>query len=153
MEKIIKIILFIIVFIYFFGMLFLIVFLSKENKQLKNKPPETIIIERNISPLPYKDLGEFEITFYSPQELGAKNRFDLKTSIGRIPKQGRTVAVDPKIIPYGSIIYIKNQGYFIAEDCGGKIKGNRLDIFVNDYKVAVKSGRIKAEVYLLKGVK
>lgn len=103
--------------------------------------------------MPYKELGEFEITFYSPRELGAKNRFDLKTSTGRIPKQGRTVAVDPKIIPYGSIIYIKGQGYFIAEDYGGAIKGHRLDIFVNDYKVAVKSGRIKADVYLLKGVK
>lgn len=45
------------------------------------------------------------------------------------------IAVDPSVIPYGSIVYIKEfDKYFVAEDCGGKIKGKRIDIFMNSEK-------------------
>ena len=45
------------------------------------------------------------------------------------------IAVDPSVIPYGSIVYIKEfDKYFVAEDCGGKIKGHRIDIFMNSEK-------------------
>jgi 3D (Asp-Asp-Asp) domain-containing protein len=51
-----------------------------------------------------------------------------KTSTGKNVFEG-IIAVDPKIIPYGTKIEIKDTGYFIAEDCGSKIKGNRIDIY------------------------
>lgn len=45
------------------------------------------------------------------------------------------IAVDPSVIPYGSIVYIKEfDKYFVAEDCGGKIKGHRIDIFMDSEK-------------------
>jgi 3D (Asp-Asp-Asp) domain-containing protein len=53
-----------------------------------------------------------------------------KTSTGKNVFEG-IIAVDPKIIPYGTRIEIKDTGYFIAEDCGSKIKGNRIDIYFN----------------------
>ena len=45
------------------------------------------------------------------------------------------IAVDPSVIPYGSIVYIKEfDKYFVAEDCGGRIIGHRIDIFMDSEK-------------------
>ena len=52
------------------------------------------------------------------------------TSTGTKPKWG-TIAVDPSVIPYGTKVYIPQFGQtFIAEDCGGAIKGNKIDIYI-----------------------
>lgn len=73
----------------------------------------------------WKSLGQFTITYYWPGE----DRYGKLTSTGAIAKEGKTIAVDPSIIPYGSIIKINGNEY-IAEDCGGAIKGNKIDVFV-----------------------
>ena len=117
--------------------------LTNENKELKNTPP--IIVERDISPIPYDDLGEFTLTFYT--------HTGNRTKTGVYPKIKRTIAVDSKIIPLGSVLYVEGYGVFIAEDTGGKIKGYRADIFVNTKQEAVNLGVKKARVYLIKGVK
>lgn len=64
-----------------------------------------------------------------------------KTSIGRNPVVGRTIAVDPKVIPYGSRVFIPGFGWRIAEDTGAQIKGNRIDVLVEDEEKAYKLGR------------
>ena len=46
-----------------------------------------------------------------------------------MPKVGRTIAVDPDVIPLGSTVLIDGQEY-IAEDTGGAIRGNIIDMFV-----------------------
>lgn len=53
------------------------------------------------------------------------------TSTGVIAEEGRTIAVDPTVIPYGTEVMIDGHVY-IAEDCGGAVKGNVIDIFVNE---------------------
>lgn len=65
---------------------------------------------------------------------------DSYTSTGERVKEG-IIAVDPKIIPYGTMVEIKGMGYFIAQDCGGKIKGNRIDIYFDSKKEAKEFGR------------
>ncbi|MDK2563794.1 G5 domain-containing protein [Romboutsia sedimentorum] len=71
---------------------------------------------------------------------------DSITSMGTVPKWG-TIAVDPSVIPYGSKIYIPKFGMsFIAEDCGGAIKGNRIDIFMNSESQAQSWGRQSIEI-------
>ena len=42
-----------------------------------------------------------------------------------------TVAVDPRVIPLGSKVWVKGYGYAIAADTGGAIKGNIIDVYVN----------------------
>ena len=97
---------------------------------------------------PKKNVGIFELSFYTPTELG-KPYEKLHTATNTRPKEGRTIAVDPKVIPMGSTVYIEGYGYYIAEDTGGAIKGNKIDIFLMDYNKAIKLGRPKAKVWIL----
>ena len=70
------------------------------------------------------------------------------TATGTVPMAGRTVAVDPKIIPYGSKVIINGHTY-IAEDCGGAIKGNRVDILFDTHQEALNFGIQYSEVFVV----
>jgi len=65
------------------------------------------------------------------------------------------VAVDPKVIPLGTKLYIKSldgskdYGFASAEDTGGAIKGNKIDLYYEDPKDVKKFGRRNVEVYIL----
>lgn len=70
------------------------------------------------------------------------------TSTGTVPRWG-TIAVDPSVIPYGSKVYIPQFGMtFRAEDCGGAIKGNRIDIFMGSESQAYSWGRKPIDIYV-----
>ena len=92
----------------------------------------------------WKSLGVFKITayFYGEDEYG-----DL-TSTGVKAQVNHTIAVDPKIIPYGSEVMIDGQIY-VAEDCGGAVKNNVIDVWVehqsNSFGVKYKEIYIKRE--------
>lgn len=51
------------------------------------------------------------------------------TATGVIARANHTIAVDPTIIPYGTKVHI-NGTVYTAEDCGGAVKGNVIDIYV-----------------------
>ena len=71
------------------------------------------------------------------------------TSTGQKPVWG-TIAVDPKIIPYGTKVYIPQFGRtFIANNTGGAIKGNKIDIFMNTKKECYNWGRRTIEIQIL----
>lgn len=73
---------------------------------------------------------------------------DTITSTGTVPRWG-TIAVDPNVIPYGSKVYIPQFGMtFIAEDCGGAIKGNKIDIFMGSEGEAYSWGRRSIDIYI-----
>lgn len=92
--------------------------------------------------------GTFKITHYCNCER-CQGKYVGTTATGTAPKAGRTIAVDPDRIPLGSIVKINGQEY-VAEDTGGAIKGNRVDIFVADHGEAMAKG-VKKEVIYLKG--
>lgn len=74
---------------------------------------------------------------------------DSVTSTGTRPKWG-TIAVDPRIIPYGTKVYIpKFNMTFVAEDCGGGIKGNRIDIFMNSSSACYNWGVRSIDIYIV----
>lgn len=62
------------------------------------------------------------------------------TASGKEIKKGM-IAVDKKIIPLGTQIEIKDMGVFVAEDTGGKIRGNRIDIYFETKEEARNFGR------------
>ena len=72
------------------------------------------------------------------------------TATGTVPKWG-TIAVDPNVIPYGTKVYIPQfNKYFIAEDCGGGIKGNKIDIFMNSESQCTSWGKRTIDIYIVK---
>lgn len=74
---------------------------------------------------------------------------DSITYTGVKPRRG-TVAVDPSVIPLGTRLYIPGYGFGIAQDTGGAIKGNKIDVFVNSYDEAYRWGIRTVKVYILK---
>ncbi len=76
------------------------------------------------------------------------------TASGTYAKYG-TVAVDPRVIPLGTRMYIESAdgsfvyGYCVAEDTGGAIKGNKVDLFFNSYNECMQFGRRNVNVYIL----
>ncbi|MGA8100214.1 MAG: 3D domain-containing protein [Candidatus Cybelea sp.] len=71
------------------------------------------------------------------------------TAIGRRAGYG-IVAVDPRIIPLGSRLYIMGYGYAVAGDTGGAIVGNRIDLGFDTLRDALLFGRRGVTVYRLK---
>lgn len=93
-------------------------------------------------------LGRYKLTAYCPCKKCSDN-WGNKTATGVRATQGRTIAVDPRVIPYGSIVVINGHEY-VAEDCGGAIKGKRIDVYFESHKVASDFGVQYAEVFLKK---
>ena len=78
------------------------------------------------------------------------------TASGARAKRG-TVAVDPRVIPLGTKLYIKSvtpgmpdYGFAIAQDTGGAIKGMRVDLFMDTVWECMQFGRRPVMVYILK---
>jgi len=59
------------------------------------------------------------------------------------------VAVDPSFIPLGTRLYIPGYGYAIADDIGGAIKGNRIDLAFESRSDALQFGRQRITVFIL----
>lgn len=93
-------------------------------------------------------LGNYKLTFYCPCAT-CNGVAGAKTASGTTPTEGRTIAVDSSIIPLGSRVYIEGYGVFIAEDTGGAIKNNKIDVFVSSHSRAYELGVQYANVYLL----
>ena len=69
------------------------------------------------------------------------------TATGTTATEGRTIAVDPLVISYGTVVYIDGQAY-VAEDCGGGIRGNQIDIYFDDHETARQWGVQEREVWI-----
>lgn len=63
------------------------------------------------------------------------------TASGTVPQQGRTVAVDPDVIPLGSELWIDGEGPFIAEDTGSGINGSTIDVYHQSHADALEWGK------------
>jgi 3D (Asp-Asp-Asp) domain-containing protein len=61
------------------------------------------------------------------------------TASGTKATQGRTIAADPRCYPYGTKIKLNGRTY-VVEDCGGAIKGNRIDLYFDSHQDALNWG-------------
>lgn len=120
--------------------------------------PAEIIVTRDIvrqvivkeKPEPPKPLGEFTITYYdcgvsSCGKSKSNPAYGITKSGARV-MEGVTVAVDPKVIPLGTYLYIEGVGYRVAQDTGSAVKGNTIDVYVDEYNNEGKQKDIKVWV-------
>lgn len=100
--------------------------------------------------LTYTRSDTVEATAYTHTDAGC----DMITSTGTTVHWG-TVAVDPTRIPYGTRMFIiANDGSYVygiatAEDCGGDIKGDRMDLYMPTYEQCREFGRRRCTLYFL----
>ena len=117
-----------------------------------------IITEILLSEPQWTLLGEFKTTAYCtcvkccgiwsqahPSRSGTG--YIQKTASGTIPTAGRTVSVDPSIIPLGSVLTIDGQEY-VAEDTGSAIKDNVIDIYFDSHEDALQYGVQTKTIYI-----
>lgn len=71
---------------------------------------------------------------------------DGKTASGTTPVQGRTIAVDKKVIPLGSAVSVDGVEY-IAEDTG--VRGKHIDIYFDSHSEALKFGVRQVDVEIV----
>lgn len=100
--------------------------------------------------LHYRGSATVRATAYTHTDAGC----DFITYTGTTVHKG-TVAVDPRFIPYGTRMFILSDdgayvyGLSAAEDCGGDIKGDRVDLYFPTYRECIQFGRRKCTVYFL----
>lgn len=96
-----------------------------QNKEDLQK--EALTNTRNVS----GHLGKFKITGYTPSP--AENGGSTLTCMGDNlwNSVGWAIAVDPKVIPLGTKVYIEGVGYRVARDVGGAIKGKKIDVLTD----------------------
>ena len=107
----------------------------------------------NTGKLDYKYVITCNATAYdlSAEENGG---YAGQTATG-VPLDKGVIAVDPKVIPLGSRVYIEaldgswSYGYAVAADTGGAIKGNRVDLCLRTQKECIQFGRRPCRVYVL----
>ena len=96
-------------------------------------------------------LGEFRLTAYCPC-VKCCGKTDGITATGTTATEGRTIAVDPRVIPYGSTVTLYYEDgtvhTYTAEDCGGAIKESRIDVFFDSHEAARAFGVQSAMAYV-----
>lgn len=114
--------------------------LQKDIKEIKS---ELDSIESDLPTF----AGTFETTAYCKCEKCCGIWTDSPTKSGTIPQEGRTIAVDPDIIPLGTQVIIDGQIY-TAEDTGSAVKGNVIDIYFDNHEETEAYGRQNREVWI-----
>lgn len=126
-----------------------IVHVGTKNTTVYGKKPSASSINASRgsaipSSLNYSKAFRVEATAYAGHGITATG-----TKPVRNPNGWSTIAVDRNVIPLGTKVYVENYGYAIAEDVGGAIKGNKIDIYVNSTAEAYRWGRRTVTIYIL----
>lgn len=129
----------------------------------KEALPEVPVKEEPVeeSEPEFVSLGEFKLTAYCACEKccgewalnrpvdEAGNQI-VVGACGEVLVEGISIAVDKNVIPYGAEVIV-NDCTYKAQDCGGAIKGNRIDVYFDSHVDALEFGVQYAEVFLKKG--
>ena len=156
---------------YFIGVLIWLFAPKQEEESVEDFPPIQIILDEKaevenievesvelLEQEQKKLLGVFTLTAYCSCEkccgVWAHNRpvDDMGNEIvvgasGYRLASNVSVAVDPAVIPYGTELEIDGKTY-IAHDCGGAIKGNRIDMYFDNHQEALNFGVQTKMVYM-----
>lgn len=120
-------------------------------KEENIEPPIDAVFQMGKSGLQLTDRGSFTrakiITMESTAYLPTDGSGTGRTASGIQAKHG-IVAVDPKVIKIGTLVYVEGYGLAVAADTGGAIKGNRIDVCIQSRSEAMRWGRRKVKVHI-----
>ena len=132
---------------------------ANENKEIDNNnsiriensiKQKEIGIKRRLIEMDNKNIKGRQMKVKATAYTGSPAEGGEYTYIGTKCREGYTIAVDPKVIPLGTRVYIPQFGQvFVAEDTGSAIKGRKIDIFMNSYKEAIKWGIREIDIIIL----
>lgn len=117
------------------------------NSEVKAEPKNQVIALGNITSVS-RSGQTFNFREAIQVQASAYTYTGNRTATGKTPTVGM-VAVDPNLIPLGTRLYIEGYGYAVAADTGGSIKGNRVDLFMEDRSQCLNWGRRTVKLYIL----
>ena len=104
-----------------------------------------LLLKEPKKPTTWRTKLTMDASAYSSQDPGNGSH----TARGNLLRRG-LVAVDTDIIPLGTELYIEGYGYAVADDTGGAIRGNKIDLAMDSHEEALYFGRQEVVVYILK---
>ncbi|WP_371369639.1 hypothetical protein SRRS_27230 [Sporomusa rhizae] len=126
-----------------------IALLSQLFNNSNNLTPKAVENNNTLAGAPenYRRMLDMTATAYGPGMLD-NGKWNNSTYVGGKVKKG-VVAVDPKVIPMGTKLWVEGYGPAVAEDQGSAIKGNRIDLAFDTRQEALDYGIQKVKVYVL----
>lgn len=114
-----------------------------------NAPKKRVVIQ-NTQPVERveADLSQYTVVKTFEVEATAYTYTGNRTATGVWPREG-LIAVDPRVIPLGTEVYVEGYGYAIAADTGGAIKGNIIDVFFPSFQTCIEWGRRPVIIHIL----
>ncbi len=128
---------------------------AEEPTPLTYESPEVIVPPEEDKPVPIEIENVIEnctITYYCCEKwTHICGTGDGITATGTVATPGRTCAVDPSVIPYGSTVIIDygdgELHSYIAEDAGAWVNQAHVDVCVESHSTALALGKATATVY------
>lgn len=115
-------------------------------KKAEKKQDNGLNENKNVKGVPegYQYLTNGKVTAYAPT--------GRRTSTGTVPKPGRTIAMDPKVAPPNSKVYIEGVGERIVEDSGSALRKGRIkaDVFMGNKGECRNFGKKSLNIYIKK---
>ena len=123
----------------------------KQQLKLKKTTAQTISKPSTSSSSKDQVVKEFTVssTAYTAYCKGCSGITRTGINLKKNPG-AKVIAVDPKVIPLGTKVWVEGYGYAVAGDTGGAIKGNKIDVFIPTQSQALKWGRKNVKIKILK---
>lgn len=118
-------------------------------KDTENERLQQEIDNLKDSKYEFKYLDTYKITYYCDERTDHICGGSGITASGVPTNVGTTIAVDPNVIPYGTEVYIEGIGFRIAQDRGGAVNGNHIDVLVQTHEEALALGTTYKDVWVI----
>ncbi|SCN25757.1 Cell wall-binding protein YocH precursor [Clostridium sp. N3C] len=131
---------------------------TKISEEIVKEPKDKIVVKGTYPAMPISRGGSTMsysrvITAKATAYWATNGVGKTYTATGRVAVRNTegysTIAVDPRVIPYGTKLFVQGYGFAIAADCGSAIKGNTIDVFFNTKQEALSWGVKYVKVYIL----
>lgn len=128
--------------------------ISGLNEAISVKDDENLRLKQEIESLKspgveFMYLGSYKITYYCDERYEHICGGSGVTASGAPTDVGTTIAVDPNVIPYGTEVYIEGIGYRTAQDRGGAVNGNHIDVLVATHDEALSKSVTNNDVWVV----